>query len=144
LAGSNAPMNIPGLSSSSTFFSVIPGKGHGGLVPVVQLTGSQRIIQNQLNGIILNGVKAGRNIAVNGLTSGAITGTAMMILLVQNPPLLPLAIMFMLLAIVHSISISNSFISAEFLIRRAFSILIIRSIFQSNQHTCTETFTTVI
>jgi hypothetical protein len=78
--GGNNPLVTnppPSISNpGATFFSVTPTKGgSAGFISPIRLSGTQRIIQNQLNGIILNGVRVGRTVAITGLTGGFIEGT---------------------------------------------------------------------
>jgi hypothetical protein len=71
-AGANAPSSVASIGPTASF-SVSQSKSGGiGFVAPLRLTGTQRIVQNQLNGIILNGVKEGRLIGATGLTGGYI------------------------------------------------------------------------
>jgi hypothetical protein len=75
-AFTNPPATIssPGLTAITFSPAGSAKSGLLGITPL-HLSGSQRIIQNQLNGIILNGVKVGRTVAQTGLTGGYFSGT---------------------------------------------------------------------
>jgi hypothetical protein len=74
----NPPPTISVFTPTSVSFTPSLGSARGGLLGVtsIRLSGTQRIIQNQLNGLILNGVKVGRTVAATGLTGGYFVGTA--------------------------------------------------------------------